>query len=479
MLQTELLELIDRVLDNRYETSTIELKKAKGGAPTNIYDTLSSFSNTHGGIIIFGIDETDGFNVTGVYDVQDLQKKITSQCDQMQPRPSVEFSYCRYEDKDVVACEVSELEPYDKPCYYKGKGMIKGSYKRVGESDIPLTEYEVYSYEAFKRRIEDELRVVERATVDDLDKRGLNIYFDKIDEHKAKLSQFDDEKILKLQGIINEDGRPTICGLMVFGIYPQAFYPQLSITAVLIDGYEYVSSDDTRFIDNKRIEGNIEEMLKESLAFIKRNSKRSTVINNDGKREDTDEYPMKAIREVILNALIHRDYSMYTDTSPVTIKMFKDRIEVENPGEIYGSIDIKDLGNKSANTRNPFIAGALEVLDITENRFSGVPTIYKEMNDAGLSEPLFESSQGTFKVTLYNKEVREKNYDRDLSNTDRMILSFCKEPKTRNEIAALIDIGTISYVTRKFLDPLIAKGLLHMTNPDHPRSKNQKYFSSL
>ena len=479
MLKDELQALVKEILENKCETSTVELKAAKNGIPEKLYDTLSSFANTDGGVIVFGIDEKNDFAVCGVRDIHELQKKVSEQALQMEPVLRPIFTSCKYEGKDIVGCEIAEVSIFDKPCFYRPKGRVNGSYIRVGDGDMPMTEYEVYSYEAYKRNIQDEKRPVINASIDDLDRDALNVYFAKTSLFKPHLSKFDRNKILYLQGITDKDNIPTIAGIMLFGIYPQSFYPQLSITAVLVNGDSYDSINDNkeRFIDNKRIEGTISQMLEEALAFIIRNSKKSTIIDDHGKRSDTYEYPIKALREILLNALIHRDYSVYTENTPIRIMMYNDRIEVENPGGLYGRIKINELGKEAADTRNPFIAGALEILEETENRFSGIPTIYHEMEKAGLEEPIFTTDKTKFKVTLYNKAHKVAIIDSELNNTMKMILAYCKEPRSRDEIAAYINIGTISYITVNYLRPLIAKGLLNMTIPDHPRSKHQKYYS--
>lgn len=130
--------------------------------------------------------------------------------------------------------------------------------------------------------------------------------------------------------------------------------------------------------------------------------KKATKVNDSGIREDAFEYPIKAIREVILNALIHRDYSIHTENEPIRLTIFDNRIEISNPGGLYGRLSLDELGKVRSDIRNPFIASVLEILEITENRYSGIPTIYAEMKKAGLMEPKFESVRGTFKVTLYN-----------------------------------------------------------------------------
>ena len=137
-----------------------------------------------------------------------------------------------------------------------------------------------------------------------------------------------------------------------------------------------------------------------------------------------------------------------------------------------------ELGKMAADTRNPFIAGALEVMLGTENRFSGIPTIMHEMKRAGLPPAVFESKRGVFKVTLYNGYDTENNFttaEQPLPEPAQKLLEYCRIPRSRNEIADHMGIGTPSYVVKKYIRPLLKAGMLRMTIPDAPKSKNQKY----
>lgn len=189
---------------------------------------------------------------------------------------------------------------------------------------------------------------------------------------------------------------------------------------------------------------------------------------------------MIAVREIILNALIHRDYSIHTENSPVRILIFKNRLEVENPGGLYGRMTIAELGKTAGDTRNPFLAGALEVLKITENRFSGIPTIKNEMQKASLPPPVFISQQGKFKVILYNRPgsgviiETEENLAR-ATDAFSKVLEFCSTPRSREEIADFVGVKTVFYVVEHYVKPLLETGQLRMTLPEKPKSKWQRY----
>ena len=164
MTTEELLDKLDEIKEIKSESKVLEIKAAKQGCPKNLYDTLSSFSNQDdGGIIIFGIDEADNFKECGVYDPQDIQKKINEQCKQMEPVVRPLLTVAEKEGMFFVSAEIPGMDVADRPCFYGGKGRIKGSYIRVGDSDEPMTEYEIYSYEAFRKKYQDDIRPVPRA----------------------------------------------------------------------------------------------------------------------------------------------------------------------------------------------------------------------------------------------------------------------------------------------------------------------------
>lgn len=472
MLEEELLQLVEKVRNLHCEGQVVELKSAHKGFP-RIYDTLSSFSNQNqGGTIIFGIDESNGYEVVGVYDAQDLLHKISEQCDQMSPTIRGVTTECRIDGKTVVSLEVPPCDVFKRPVYYTGAGVLKGSYVRVGEADEPMTEYEVYGYQSFKERRRDDVRKAYDGAEKYLDKVAIDRYLDIARRNKPNSQNLKDEELLEIMGVYN-DGCPTILANLCFSRYPQALYPQLCITAVVVPGYEMGDTDEDngRFIDNKKIEGTIPEMLDGAMSFVMRNIKNSVAFV-DGKRVDRFEYPLVAIREAILNALVHRDYSVYTEGMPVRIEIYKDRIEISNPGGLYGAYSIMD-DRIVADTRNGKLVDILEEIDVVENRHSGIPTIYKLAKEAGLNPPMFINDRGVFKVVIFNGEKRVSSTQ---NNSEESIVKFCATPRTKKEIAEFLN-KTQYYAMKKHVEPLVAKGLLAYSLPDKPKSKLQKIYS--
>ena len=474
MLEEELEKLAIRVTIQKAESQTIELKSAHQGCPTRLYDSLSSFSNQNeGGVILFGIDEKDDFSIKGVYDAQDLQKKVAEQCKQMEPPVRALFTVCDIDGKKIVSAEIPGVDVDLRPVFYKGVGRIKGSYIRVGESDEPMSEYEIYSYEAFRKRIRDELRTVDDEKFSLINNERISHYLNEVKKEKDNLAKsVSDDDILELMGI-TKGGKPTLAGLMCFSIYPQAYYPQLCITAVALPGTEQGISgiNDERFIDNKRITGSIPEMLDSAVEFVRRNSRNITRIDSNGRRIDKPEYPVKAVREAILNALVHRDYSSYTENIPVRIEMYRDRLEIINSGGLYGNISINELGQVRPDTRNPALANILEVLHYTENRYSGIPTIMNEFASNNFPMPVFSVKHGDFKVVMRNI------FYSDNISIEEAVIDFCSKPRSRDEIVSFVGKSK-NYVSSKIIIPLTKKGALKLTIPEKPKSSAQKYYKA-
>ena len=410
--------------------------------------------------------------------------------------------------KSFVAAEIPGIELAERPCYYRGKGRLKGSYVRVGDSDEPMTEYEVYSYEAFRRKYQDDIREVPRATKLSLRQEALEEYIRKLKEGKPNLAGLTDEEVCELLSI-TRNREVTLAAVLLFSPYPQAYFPGLCITAVVVPGTEIGETGEAgeRFLDNRRIEGSIPQMLEESLQFVRKNMRNKTIIDPEtGMRNDRSDYPIAAVREAIMNALVHRDYSIHTESMPIQILMFEDRMEIRNPGGLYGRLTVDQLGRMQPDTRNPALAMALEVLGITENRYSGIPTIRRAMEEYCLPEPQFANERGSFVVTFYRETVKERRRDSyidllsgtgqeesqinesraeyqagerridfGVATDEAGILEFCRIPRTRQEIGEFLGLSSTTYAIQTYVYPLVKRGLIRLSVPDKPGSSKQRF----
>lgn len=480
MQQEDLKRLVEDIQNLKTEKQNIELKASNGGFP-KIYDTLSSFSNQDsGGIIIFGVTDKPFYEVVGVYNAEDVQRKIMECSLQMEPVIRPIITIVEIDGKTILSAEIPGVEISRRPVYYSGAGITKGSFIRVGDGDRHMTPYEIYSFEAFRKQIRDDLRTVEQVNPRLYDADRLNEYIKALKRDRKNLSDnVSEEEMMELMGLVSNE-KSTLASILVFSRYPQTYFPQLCITAVVVPGTEIgeTGEDGERFIDNKRITGAIPEMLEDAVVFVRRNSRTKTIIGNDGQRHDKPEYPMKAIREAVLNALVHRDYSIYTEGTPITIEMYRDRIEIRNPGGLYGYASLDELGKSHPETRNPTLANILELLKVTENRYSGIPTMLTEAKKLGIPEPEFQQRRGFFCVTFRNNIFNQENLKKDLSG-DKLketIIEFCREPRTRQELITLSGLSRYQLM-EKYIQPLIEQGIISYIIPDKPKSKNQKFVT--
>lgn len=276
---------------------------------------------------------------------------------------------------------------------------------------------------------------------------------------------------------------------MLFGEYPQAYYPQLFVACVVVPGIELGDTGvmGERFIDNKRIEGTIEEMLVGTMNFLTRNMKTSVIINSNGQRINRTEYPLEALREAVSNALIHRDYSTQTENAYVSVYMYNDRVEIINPGALYGTNKMEKLGTATTmESRNPTIIRILEEKgDVIENRHSGIPTMIREMQKYGLPQPEFYEERDSFKVIFRNQMVMSEYQQNEQSGQQKvsnevyknMLLEYCIIPRTAKEISQYLDIKSRQYISTKLIKPLINEGKLAYTNKNSANARNQKYMT--
>ena len=475
-----------------------------------------------GGVILFGVEEIKIKNKTifkpvGVYDANGLQKNITNLCStEFEPVIRPEISIVDIENKKIVAVKIDVLIQRDKPCYYKPKGMYNGSYIRVGDRDDNMTEYEIYKCISYRENQQDDRRPVLNATIEDFDKELLNKFILKAKKGKEKFSKFSDEEILLTMGVLTKiENRvfPTVAGIMVLGLYPQKFFPQWFVAAMVFPGFEVaeLGEEGQRFNDNKRIDGNIPEMYNETINFIERNIKvKMKISKKTGFREDIPEYPLDALREAISNLLIHRDMSQYKEGTYSSVSIFKNRIEFRNVGNLYGSNTLeKIISERDIEVRNKTIVSILEVLgDVIENRHTGVKTMISEMKKANLPKPVFQNQREDFVVKFYNGEYKElypeklkeinikenaqesaqenaqenaqeKNRISILKVSEEAILEYCKEAKTIKEIVQKFGYKNVRNFRERYINPLLKQEKLKMTIPEQPKNRNQKYIVNL
>ena len=409
MIIEDLRKIVHEIQQHRMESDTVEVKTARGGTPKRLYEAMSAFANrTGGGIILFGLDESADFSIAGVGDAHQLQEEITSLAsDNMEPALRPEFTVDDIDGSTVVATEIDEVPASQKPCFYKNAGLPKGAYLRVGNTNRQMTEYEVFGYLSGREQPTHDEDTVPDASLEDLDNSLIETYIERLRQIRPRagfLKSDKEEILLRLRIAAKDSGviRPTLAGLLMFGKYPQEFIPQLMITFVQYFGTteDEKTPQGARFVDNRRFEGPIIEMVEEAETYIMSAMRKSSLI--DGMfRRDITEYPRESLRESIANAVAHRDYSPYVRGSYIQIRMFADRLEVHSPGGLFGNVTVDNLEDEHS-TRNARLMRMMEDMQVVENRGSGISAMLHAMREANLEPPRFDDRRASFKVTFHN-----------------------------------------------------------------------------
>lgn len=393
------------------DLQSIEVKAASGGLPRSVRESVSAFANTNGGIIILGLSDGD-FKPVPI-DAAKLAADLASVCaNEVEPPIRAEFDIAQVEDHPVVAAVVDELPGGRKPCFVKSKGMENGSYIRTHDGDRRLSSYEIHILVSGRGQPLDDMAAIEGASQADLDDGLVASLLNRMRNRRGPaMAAQSDTSILRMLGVmVGEEHEPsiTLAGLISLGRYPQQFLPQLNVTFV---AFPTVTGrplrDGTRFLDNEPIDGPIPTMVAGAQAAVRRNITRRAVVAGAG-RLDVWEYPDEAVREIVANALMHRDYHPSSHGSQVRIELYPDRLEVVSPGGLHGEINSEHLFTQPVtSSRNSRLAKLLEDIEVPstnrtvcENRGSGLLAVAASLQDAGLDLPTIQDGISSFTVTL-------------------------------------------------------------------------------
>ncbi|MDQ2707969.1 MAG: putative DNA binding domain-containing protein [Actinomycetota bacterium] len=399
------------------EPTGVEVKSGAGGFPTSVRETMVAFANTDGGIIVIGIDERADFAVVDLPEVGRYRDQIVDLSrTAVTPPLQIDTEFVELEGKRVLVAVVTPSPADQRPVYVTSKGVTNGAYLRTGDGDRRMSEAEIALLYAARTQPAYDRESVTDARFEDLDRNSMARTLERVRLGSAYLREVDDATALHRLGALSgpdPDAPPTLAGLLAFGRFPQQIFPQLMASVVV---HPSESDSDTRFLDNVTLRGPIPEIVTESLAVLRRNlSARAVTVA--GSREDRLDFPLPAIREAVVNALMHRDYSPTTRGTQVQIDLFPDRLAIRSPGGLYGPITAEDLGEvEVSSSRNAVLAQLLSDVYlprsdqlVAENRASGIPIMISQARRHGLPRPVFESRVTSFSVTMSRSELLGPN----------------------------------------------------------------------
>jgi ATP-dependent DNA helicase RecG len=477
----ELSEIVENLRTFGTDVADIEAKKAQDSLPKSIRETLSSFSNTRSGVIILGLDEADGFRASGVSDPAKMASDLASFCStDMEPplRPLIQSM--TIDGADVIVAEIPELEPSAKPCYYKGAGITRGSYVRVHDGDHRLSSYEVQLLLSGRGQPREDELAVEGSGPEFLDQDIAAIFVDRLRANRPNaFRNLSRTEVLYRSKVLVRDElgaeRLSLAGLLALGEYPQEFYPQLMVTFVhypTVTGGEIAGA---RFLDNVALEGSIPAMVRDCLAAVRRNMARRSTVSGAGRQDDW-EYPETALREALVNALVHRDLSSAARGTQVQVEMYPDRLVVRSPGGLFGPVSLEDLGEEGvSSSRNSVLLKLLEDVvipgdtrTVCENRGSGIRAMITALRSAGMTAPQFTDRISHFAVEFPNHALLSDEVvswisslgERDLSDSQCMALATLKNGGYLDNLTFRSATGIDSRIATTELQDLVARELV-------------------
>src|ERR1022692_2680597 len=482
VLDAELAEIVGNLRAIGADIADVEAKKAQGGLPRSLRETLSAFSNTRSGVIILGLDEEQGFSVTGAQDPAKLAADFGSMCSsEMEPAVRPLVGIHRFEGGMILVAEIPELDPAQKPCFYKGAGITKGSFIRVSDGDRRLSTYEVQIMLSSRGQPREDEQAVPGVEANSLDAPSVDAFVARLRTSRPyafkdldRLAVLRRAKVL-VPGAGNEDV-VSLAGLLALGSYPQEHFPQLMVTFVHYPTETGAQSPaGERFLDNVTLEGPVPVMARDPLAAIRRNMSRRAVVAGAG-RQDVWEYPETALREAVVNALVHRDLSSGARGTQIQVEMYPDRLVIRNPGGLFGPVTIDNLGEEGiSSARNATLIKILEDVPlpgetrtVCENRGSGIRSMLGSLRAAGMSPPRFDDRISSFTVTFPNHTLLGEETvrwitslgEQGLTDTQCVALAMLRDEEALDNRAYRDATGVDSRVATAELQDLVARELV-------------------
>lgn len=381
-------------LYTKKEDQTYDRKSARKD-PKGLSNHIVAFANADGGTLVIGIE--DDFTVTGIDDYQNNVNDILR----------VPFDYCKPSIR-VITETVDCIDKDENPNHLLVITIPQSSelhanqhddvYYRMGDKSKKLSfdERLQLMYAKGTRYYEDE--PVFRSSINDIDMDFVAEYCKKIGYGKSA------EEYIRQNNdyVVQHDGREEMSGaaLLLFGKNPQRFFQRARVRFIRYDGIEAKVGTEMNVIKDEVFNGRILDIVRQALDFVRSQIKERTRLGNDGRFVTTSEYPEFAWKEIIINAIAHRDYSI--KGTDIQIKMFDDRITVESPGNLPGIVRLNNLRTVHF-SRNPKIAEFLHQYEYVKEFGEGIDRMFNEMENAGLPDPEYTDNAFMLNVTIRNR----------------------------------------------------------------------------
>lgn len=372
---------------------------------------IIAFSNTSGGKTIVGIDDETG-EVLGLGDQNPF--KLSDAISNMISDACTPQIYTEISAKTIEGNTILEVEVFpgvNRPYYLKSVGKEKSAYIRINGTSRPAGEFQLKELELEGRHVsydslwEIGLRyddVITKALMDNM--HSIALSNSKSPEEKASVHELTLEKLEDFGILRKQEGEyvPT----KAFTLLTEPKERFIKIQCAVFKGIDRVD-----FIDRKEFRGAIQSQIEEAYQFVLRHTNKGAVI--DGLyRQDIYELPISAIREIIVNAVLHRSY---VDEACIQVSLFDDRLEIDSPGMLCAGLSVTDALSGKSKCRNKAIAEAFQYMKIIEGWGTGLPRLFRRCREMGLLDPKFEEFGDGVKVTIYRSAAGSQTGS-DVSN---------------------------------------------------------------
>lgn len=461
MTETDLQEVLLRGEDSRHQFKRHETNADSLAAE------LAAFTNSGGGKLFLGVND-DG-SITGLEN-QDIRRlnQLLSNAASQHIRPPIHPLTENIQTAQGLIVVVTVENGLSKP-YVDNLGRI---WMKNGADKRHVTAREELQ-RMFQRsgQVYADIVPVTGSSVDDIDEKVFWSFFNRRYGEAPDLAQQSLPQALQSLGLY--DGEElNLSGLLLFGKNPQRLRPAYMVKAVSFPG---VFSYDSEYIDSEDIDGNLLEQYRRSLAFIKRNLHHiqgNRGFNTLGQLE----IAQTAIEEILVNALIHRDYFI---SASIRIMVFANRVEIISPGHLPDSLSTENIRLGHTIRRNPKLTEhAVHILP-----YRGLGTgIARALQSYPLIEFLDEPSGNQFRVVLKRQATMREPTPQvtpqvtpEVTPEVKRLLVVLDTDLSRSEIMTALGLKDVEHFRRAYLLPALAAGLIERTIPDKPKSRFQRY----
>ena len=392
----------DRFLD---ETDIFDLLKAgrseradwlPGRAPvSDIAEALVAMANAYGGTLVLGV-AARADRPLGVGNVERVVNQILEAALSVEPPLIIPLpQLVQVQSSTVVVVQI----PRGMPHVYS----LDGRYLvREGTANVPLSPVLLRRLILERGDTTFEFEPARQARQEDLDWKQVEAYATGL----SGMGGATPEQMLIKRGCLVRMGDelcPTNAGILLFGKDPQQFIRGSDITAARFAGQE-MSDVFTR----QDIIGTLPQQIRRAETFLVDNLRKGVQLGAHMARTEQLEYPLKAVRELVVNAVAHRDYSIWGDG--IRLYLFSDRLEITSPGGLPGPVTVDNIVDERF-SRNSAIVQVLSDMGFIERLGYGVDRVIALMRENDLPEPQFSETAGGFRVTLYNQSIDEEDDD--------------------------------------------------------------------